>query len=64
MKEDDLTKLTINSYDKCAEEYSRYHFKKSFENRLELLIKLLLDKTLVLDVGCGCGRDTKISHCA
>lgn len=59
MKEEDLIELTINSYDECAEEYSRFHFKESFENRLETFIKFLSDRTLVLDVGCGCGRDTK-----
>ncbi len=59
MKGDEFIKLTINSYDECAEEYSIFHFKESFEERLDNFIKLLSDKTLVLDVGCGCGRDTK-----
>jgi SAM-dependent methyltransferase len=59
MKNTDLVELTINSYDEYAEEYSRFHFKESFENRLETFIKFLLDKKLVLDVGCGCGRDTR-----
>lgn len=59
MKEEDLIELTINSYDECAEEYSRFHFKESFEDRLETFMKFLSDKNLVLDVGCGCGRDTK-----
>jgi ubiquinone/menaquinone biosynthesis C-methylase UbiE len=59
MKNTDLVELTINSYDEYAEEYSRFHFKESFENRLETFIKFLPDKKLVLDVGCGCGRDTR-----
>jgi len=59
MKDEELVELTINSYDEYAEKYSRFHFKESFENRLETFIKLLPDKKMVLDVGCGCGRDTK-----
>jgi ubiquinone/menaquinone biosynthesis C-methylase UbiE len=59
MKDVDIVKLTVNSYSEHAEEYSRFHFKESFENRLELFIKFLPYKKLVLDAGCGCGRDTK-----
>lgn len=59
MEEDDLVELTVKAYDECAEEYSRFHFRKSFKNRLETFIELLPDKALVLDVGCGCGRDVK-----
>jgi SAM-dependent methyltransferase len=59
MKEDELVMLTIKSYDECAEKYCRFHFKESFENRLKPFIRYLPKETLVLDVGCGCGRDTK-----
>jgi ubiquinone/menaquinone biosynthesis C-methylase UbiE len=59
MKDEDPVEPTIKSYDEAAEEYSRFHFSESFENRLDNFINLLPGKGLVLDVGCGCGRDTK-----
>ncbi|TET91338.1 MAG: class I SAM-dependent methyltransferase [Methanomassiliicoccales archaeon] len=59
MEEDDLVELTIKSYDECAEEYSRFHSEKSFRKRLETFIALLPDRALVVDIGCGCGRDTE-----
>lgn len=59
MKNEDLIETTIISYDEVAEEYSRFHSKESFENRLDTFINILSDNGLVLDVGCGCGRDTK-----
>lgn len=59
MKDIDVVELTINSYNEHAEEYSRFHFRESFKDRLETFIKFLSDKKLVLDAGCGCGRDTK-----
>jgi ubiquinone/menaquinone biosynthesis C-methylase UbiE len=59
MNEKDLVEITINSYDEVAEEYSRFHSTESFKNRLDTFINLLSEKGLVLDAGCGCGRDTK-----
>lgn len=59
MREDEMVMLTIKSYDEHAEEYCRFHFNESFENRLDPFISLLPKETFVLDVGCGCGRDTK-----
>ncbi|UCD92050.1 MAG: class I SAM-dependent methyltransferase [Methanobacteriota archaeon] len=59
MEEDDLVEMTVRSYDECAEEYSRYHFGKSFRNRLGIFLEHLPDGELVLDVGCGSGRDVK-----
>lgn len=59
INENDLVDLTIKSYDEHAEEYSRFHFHRLNLKRLENFIDLLTDKGQVLDVGCGCGRDTK-----
>jgi SAM-dependent methyltransferase len=59
MKRDELVMRTIRSYDECAKKYCKFHFNESFENRLKTFIRYLPKETRVLDVGCGCGRDTK-----
>lgn len=57
---DDYLQSTIRSYDKTVREYAKnvaplhpYHISDRF-------IKLLLEESFVLDVGCGSGRDAEI----
>ncbi len=56
----DVYGITRETYDKTAREYARLTYKKGmFRGCLDKFISYLRKGGLVLDVGCGSGRDSK-----
>lgn len=50
---------SVNVYDKIAKHYSQVWFKKPLDALLNPFVEMLEIPGLVLDAGCGHGRDTK-----
>ncbi len=56
MKED--IKEALDTYNKIAKIYAEYTSEKLMQYQLNNFISMLPKKGRVLDVGCGCGRDS------
>jgi len=58
---DDHVKTTVDLYDKTAEEYAKQAVINAnlTQKEIEYFIKFLPSRGLILDAGCGSGRDSK-----
>jgi ubiquinone/menaquinone biosynthesis C-methylase UbiE len=52
-------KLTVDAYDKIAEEFSRRNGVSLYGKEYDLFGSLLKKGTVVLEIGCGTGRDAE-----
>ena len=53
---------TIEWYDNNAEQYWENSKRVSFEDVIDNFLQRLPAQALILDVGCGTGRDTRVFH--
>lgn len=56
----DPKKITIESYDATAKEYAQLVAGMFLKNEIEIFVSHLSKNSLILDLGCGSGRDAKI----
>ncbi len=59
MKVKDVIKKTIETYNRIAKKYNFYNKDKLMQYQLNYFISLLPKNALILDAGCGTGRDAK-----
>ena len=57
---DDNTDITIESYDKTVKDYVRLVDSLYPQKESKKFISLIKENSLILDLGCGPGRDSKI----